>query len=37
MSHPLRLIAGPCVIESRDLVPQIADQVGELCQRLGID
>ena len=37
MSHPLRLIAGPCVIESRDLVLQIADQVGELCQRLGID
>ena len=37
MSHPLRLIAGPCVIESRDLVLQIADQVGYLCQRLGID
>ena len=37
MSHPLRLIAGPCVIESRDLVLQIADQVGALCQRLGID
>jgi hypothetical protein len=31
MSHTLRLIAGPCVIESRDLVLQIADQaeVGE--------
>jgi len=37
MIHPLRLIAGPCVIESRDLVLQIADQVGALCQRLGID
>jgi len=37
MSHPLRLIAGPCVIESRDLVLEIADQVGDLCQRLGID
>ena len=37
MSHRLRLIAGPCVIESRDLVLLIADQVGDLCQRLGID
>ncbi|MEA5399706.1 3-deoxy-8-phosphooctulonate synthase [Synechococcus sp. BA-124 BA4] len=33
----LRLIAGPCVIENRDLVFQIADQVSSLCQRLGID
>jgi 2-dehydro-3-deoxyphosphooctonate aldolase (KDO 8-P synthase) len=32
-----RLIAGPCVIENRDLVLQIADQVSGLCQRLGID
>jgi 2-dehydro-3-deoxyphosphooctonate aldolase (KDO 8-P synthase) len=37
MSHRLRLIAGPCVIESRDLVLQIADHVGDLCHRLGID
>jgi hypothetical protein len=32
-----RLIAGPCVIENRDLVLQIAEQVSELCRSLGID
>lgn len=31
-----RLIAGPCVIENRDLVLQVAEQVSALCQRLGI-
>lgn len=31
-----RLIAGPCVIESRDLVLQVAEQVSELCKELGI-
>ncbi|MEO1003206.1 MAG: 3-deoxy-8-phosphooctulonate synthase [Cyanobacteria bacterium J06638_7] len=31
-----RLIAGPCVIESRDLVLQVAEQVSELCTQLGI-
>lgn len=33
----LRLIAGPCVIESRDLVLRIAEQVSGLCRKLGID
>ncbi len=33
----LRLIAGPCVIESRDLVFQVAAQVSDLCHRLGVD
>lgn len=36
-SAPLLLIAGPCVIENRDLVFQVADQVSSLCQRLGVD
>jgi 2-dehydro-3-deoxyphosphooctonate aldolase (KDO 8-P synthase) len=36
-SSSLRLIAGPCVIENRDLVLQVAEQVSGLCQRLGID
>ena len=31
------LIAGPCVIESEDLVFTIAEQVQAICQRLGID
>jgi 2-dehydro-3-deoxyphosphooctonate aldolase (KDO 8-P synthase) len=37
MSSSFRLIAGPCVIENRDLVLQVAQQVSALCQRLGID
>jgi len=37
MTTTLRLIAGPCVIENRDLVLGIADQVTKLCGRLGID
>ena len=35
-AKPLTLIAGPCVIESRDLVLQVAEQVSEICQELGI-
>jgi 2-dehydro-3-deoxyphosphooctonate aldolase (KDO 8-P synthase) len=34
--QPLFLIAGPCVIESRDLVEQVAGRMVELCARLGI-
>jgi 2-dehydro-3-deoxyphosphooctonate aldolase (KDO 8-P synthase) len=37
MNHPLRLIAGPCVIESRESVLEIAEQVSGICRRLGID
>jgi len=33
----LTLIAGPCVIESEELVFTIAEQVQAICQRLGID
>ena len=35
-AKPLTLIAGPCVIESRDLVLQVAEQVSGICQGLGI-
>ena len=31
-----RLIAGPCVIESRDLVLQVAEEVSRFCAELGI-
>jgi 2-dehydro-3-deoxyphosphooctonate aldolase (KDO 8-P synthase) len=30
------LIAGPCVIESQELLMQVADRVGSLCRNLGI-
>lgn len=33
---PFTLIAGPCVIESRDLVLQVAEQVKAISDRLGI-
>ncbi|MFM7676423.1 MAG: 3-deoxy-8-phosphooctulonate synthase [Synechococcus sp.] len=33
---PLTLIAGPCVIESRDLALQVAEQVKAITDRLGI-
>ena len=36
-AKPLTLIAGPCVIESRDLVMKVAEQVSGICQELGID
>ena len=35
-AKPLTLIAGPCVIESRDLVLEVAEQVSGICQGLGI-
>ena len=35
-AKPLTLIAGPCVIENRDLVMQVAEQVSGICQELGI-
>jgi len=35
-SMSFTLIAGPCVIESRDLVMEIAERVKEISQRLGI-
>jgi len=33
---PFTLIAGPCVIENRELVLRVAEQVSTLCQKLGI-
>lgn len=33
----LSLIAGPCVIESEEMVMDIAKRVTEICDRLGID
>ena len=35
-AKPLTLIAGPCVIESRDLVLQVTEQVSGICQELDI-
>lgn len=37
LKAPLRLIAGPCVIENRELVMKIAEEVSELCEELGIE
>jgi 2-dehydro-3-deoxyphosphooctonate aldolase (KDO 8-P synthase) len=33
---PLFLIAGPCVIESRELLEQVAGRMQEICRKLGI-
>ncbi len=30
------LVAGPCVVESEDLVMEVADKVSDTCKRLGI-
>jgi 2-dehydro-3-deoxyphosphooctonate aldolase (KDO 8-P synthase) len=35
-SSPLFLIAGPCVIESEDLVMRVAERLSGLCRRLEI-
>lgn len=37
LTMSFRLIAGPCVIENRDLVLRTAEQVSTFCQKLGID
>ena len=34
--RPLFLIAGPCVVESRELTLQIAATLKEITQRLGV-
>ncbi|MEP0813264.1 MAG: 3-deoxy-8-phosphooctulonate synthase [bacterium] len=34
--HPLALIAGPCVIESRDLCFEVAGRMKEICGSLGV-
>ena len=33
---PLTLIAGPCVIENRDLVFEVAEAVNAVCKKLGM-
>ncbi|MEI7952896.1 MAG: 3-deoxy-8-phosphooctulonate synthase, partial [Synechococcaceae cyanobacterium ELA182] len=33
----LILVAGPCVIESRDLIFEVAERVKQITDRLGID
>jgi 2-dehydro-3-deoxyphosphooctonate aldolase (KDO 8-P synthase) len=34
--HNFFLIAGPCVVESEDLIMEVADTVKNICQNLGI-
>jgi 2-dehydro-3-deoxyphosphooctonate aldolase (KDO 8-P synthase) len=36
LDHPLFLIAGPCVVESRELALDVAAQLKEICVELGI-
>ena len=36
LDRPLFLIAGPCVIESKDLVFQVADHLKKISEKLGI-
>lgn len=36
LSHPLFLIAGPCVIESRELTFEVAGKLKEMTSKLGI-
>ena len=34
--NPLVFIGGPCAIESREHAFKMADETGEICQRLGV-
>jgi 2-dehydro-3-deoxyphosphooctonate aldolase (KDO 8-P synthase) len=36
LEHPLFLIAGPCVVESRQLVMDTAGRLRDICARVGI-
>ncbi len=36
LDHPLFLIAGPCVIESRGLQVEVAGKLKEICARVGV-
>jgi len=36
LDHPFFLIAGPCVIESRELLVETAGQLKDICGRLGV-
>ena len=33
----LVLIAGPCVMESQELMDEVAGEIKEICDRLGIE
>ena len=37
LDHPLFLIAGPCVIESRDMAFDTAGTLQEICRKLGLN
>jgi len=37
LDHPLFLIAGPCVIESREMALDTAGQLRDICRRLGLN
>lgn len=36
LEHPLFLIAGPCVVESRDMAHDTAGRLKEICAQLGV-
>ena len=36
LERPLFLIAGPCVVESRELQVETAGRLKEICARLGV-
>ena len=37
LDHPLFLIAGPCVIESREMALDTAGQLRDICRKLGLN
>ena len=37
LDRPLFLIAGPCVIESRDMALDTAGALQEICRKLGLN
>ncbi len=37
IDHPLFLIAGPCVIESREMALETAGQLKEICREVGVN
>ncbi len=37
LDHPLFLIAGPCVIESREMALDTAGQLSDICRKLGLN
>ncbi len=37
LDRPLFLIAGPCVVESRDMAFETAGQLQEICRKLGLN